>query len=333
MSQIALISCTKSKKGYTCAAKDLYSASCRFRLAYEYASLIADDIYILSAKHGLLGKDEVIVPYNETLIEKTANERREWADKVLNQLSQVADLENDKFILLAGQTYIENLVPNLRHCWRPLKNHSQGQWISRLRGLIETEKESDKTKVLHRIFNDVPHLDWTMIDEVPFNNGIYIVFEKGEMFEGLERVTRIGTHRSQDRLKSRLRQHFISGNIKSSTFRKNIGRAMYQMVDPGDNGDEDMESSISDYLREHFSFICFPVEDGRERLRLEEAIISTFNQNLSFGPGGNWLGLKSPVTEISGSGLWNRQGLNKEPLTDLELERIKWLVRFGWGKQ
>lgn len=328
ISQIALISCTKSKNEGACAAKDLYSASYRYNLAYKYAGLIADRIFILSAKYGLLKEDELIGPYDETLNDKSVGERRQWAETVVNQLSQVADLKNDRFILLAGQTYLENIEPQLRYVWRPLKHYQQGLWIPRLRHLIEIEKGTDKAKVLHMLFNDAPRFDWTRVREVPFKNGIYIMFEKGEFFEGLERVTRIGTHRGQNRLKARLRQHLKSGNIESSIFRKNIGRAVSGMIDPN-GSDQNIELVISGYLRNNFSFICFPVEEERERLRLEEAIISTFNQHPSFGPSENWLGHNSPVPEISDSGLWNRQGLKKEPVNDLELERIKQLLRFS----
>lgn len=329
MSKIALISCTKRKRESPCAAKDLYSASLWFRTAYEFAELVADDIFILSARYGLLEKDKVIDPYEEVLNDKPFSERQAWADKVIGQLSRAADLNNDQFILLASQTYLENLIPHLQSNWRPLHHFRQGEQISRLRYLIDIEKENVKAKVLHMLFNDSPRFDWNRIQEVPFKNGIYIMFEKGEVFEGLDRITRVGTHRRQGRLKDRLRQHFLSGNIKSSILRKNIGRALYGMVEPGDCDNEDLESGISDYLRANLSFACFPVEEEKERLRFEEAIISTLNHQPSFAPGDNWLGLRSPIIEISRSGLWNKQGLDKKPLTDLELEQIKQLLRFG----
>lgn len=70
-------------------------------------------------------------------------------------------------------------------------------------------------------------------------------------------------------------------------------------------------------------------ESPRFRLALEEGIIATLNSHPSFGPGNNWLGLSSPVPEIASSGLWNKQGLDGQPLSDSELERIKWFTRFG----
>lgn len=63
-------------------------------------------------------------------------------------------------------------------------------------------------------------------------------------------------------------------------------------------------------------------------MRLEEGIIATLNKSSDFGPSSSWVGLSSPVTEIVKSGLWNRQGLDGRLLSDEELERVKWLVRF-----
>jgi len=88
--KIALISCTSRKKSYKCQAKDLYSESSRFQLAFSFAKLIADKIFILSAKYGLIPENMIIEPYNETLKDKSTQERRAWAEMVLNELRKVA---------------------------------------------------------------------------------------------------------------------------------------------------------------------------------------------------------------------------------------------------
>ena len=51
---------------------------------------------------------------------------------------------------------------------------------------------------------------------------------------------------------------------------------------------------------------------------IKEGIIASLNRHSSFGPSSNWLGLHSPVPEIANSGLWNRQGLLGQPLSDEE---------------
>ena len=60
-----------------------------FKLSYLFAKMIGcDDIYVLSAKYGLLNEEEIIEPYDETLNRKNITERRNWADKVIAQLKK-----------------------------------------------------------------------------------------------------------------------------------------------------------------------------------------------------------------------------------------------------
>ncbi|QXM05457.1 DUF6884 domain-containing protein [Crassaminicella indica] len=350
--RIALISCTSSKKTYKCPARELYSESPRFRLAYDFAKLVSDKIFILSAKYGLVPEDRVIEPYNETLKEKSAQERRNWGDTVLNELRKVSDIEHDEFIVLAGKVYNEKLLPHLSKFWIPLKGKALGKWIPELERLIHLEKETDKVDVLHMLFNGLPRLDWMMIDEIPYQNGIYIMFEKGESYRGMDRIVHIGTHRSQGRLRKRLKDHFEKEDADGSIFRKNIGRAFLNMnSDPylrvweidmhhsknvrnyghlvNARLETELEAKISQYLRNNITFVCFPVDEEAERLRLKKGIIATLNKHQMFGPSNNWLGLNSPVLDIANSGLWNRQGLKGQLLSDEELERVKWLARFG----
>jgi len=55
---LGLISCTKSKRNYSCPAKEMYSASELFRKAYDNCIKNYDHVAILSAKYGLLLPDE-----------------------------------------------------------------------------------------------------------------------------------------------------------------------------------------------------------------------------------------------------------------------------------
>lgn len=113
--KIALISCTSSKKDYTCRASEMYSPSPRFSLAYTYAKQVADVVYIISAKYGLLPKDQVIEPYNETLIGKSVTERKAWSDHVVEALRMMHSLDTDSFVILAGNVYNAYLLPSIRN--------------------------------------------------------------------------------------------------------------------------------------------------------------------------------------------------------------------------
>ena len=201
---------------------------------------------------------------------------------------------------------------------------------------------------LHKVLGGLQVYKWHEIDDIPFKNGIYIVFEEGEIYNGFKRIVRVGTHTGQNRLKKRLKIHFIQEDQYSSIFRKNIGKAMLNRdQDPllakwtlsrekaSKLGAEDkkkikcVESRVSDYMRGVFTFCVFRVESKDERLRFEEAIIATLNQAEDFKDSisDKWLGNSSPEKKISQSGMWLKQGLNAKPLTNDEMIRLTELIR------
>jgi len=347
--RIALISCSKLKKTYKCRASELYSASTLFSLSHEYAKANADRVYILSAKHGLVGENEMIEPYNETLNEKSPSERQAWSRMVLNQLKQVCDIQRDEFIILAGKHYYEYLLPYLPNTALPLGKLSLGKRIEFLQRNLTypAETVSGQTATaerLHRLFSGLPLYNWQTIDDIPFQDGIYIVFEKGEIYKGCSRIVRVGTHTSQGRLKQRLKDHFVRENHNGSIFRKNIGKAMLNRDrDPylpiwtldtskapnigkeNKNKETEIERRVSAYMRDAFTFCVFKVETKEERLRLEEAMIATLNQTDDFKASVDWLGNSSPEWEIRQSGLWLKLGLDAEPLTNDEMLRLSQL--------
>ncbi|MEN6326010.1 MAG: DUF6884 domain-containing protein [Syntrophomonas sp.] len=347
MSRIALISCTSLKENYACPAKELYSKSPTFRLAYAFANIIADDIYILSAKYGLVTKDQVLAPYNETLLDKSENQKKEWGSNVLEQLKNKVSLEEDKFVILAGNNYCKYLLPAISNYWLPLEGRRQGERQPALQRLIAFERETNLCKAVNQFFNMMPRMDYQMISKIPYENGIYIMFEKGQKYGELDRIVRVGTHTSDDRLKSRLKDHFIRRNKDGSIFRKNIGKALLNNKNDSylniwsldtskpinkDFIDEvkqaEIENSVSEYLCNNITFVCFPVSKKEDRLRIEEALISLLNKSGDFYPDNNWLGKFSPVSKICESGLWLTAGLDAEPLTAEEFGFIKESVRF-----
>lgn len=91
--KIALISCGKMKQNYRCEARELYAPSQLFTLSYQYAKRYADQIYILSAKYGLLSKTDVIEPYDLTLTDLPLKRQQAWANYVLTQLKAKCDPE------------------------------------------------------------------------------------------------------------------------------------------------------------------------------------------------------------------------------------------------
>jgi hypothetical protein len=286
----------------------------------------------------------VLKPYNQTLNEMGRQQQLSWANSVLRALQKECDIESDSFILLAGNTYCRDLVSHLPNHSLPLAGLRMGERMAYLKKLLNDSTEHIPNTMcdrLHKLFCSMPRYTWEQIREVPFTNGIYIIFEKGEQYRGMERIVRVGTHTSSDRLKTRLLNHFVNENHDGSIFRKNIGKAILNAhCDPylanwtidtskpenraywDVDKNADTERRVSKFLRENFTFTVFQVTDKVERLRMEEAIIAALNAEPEFMPSLKWSGRYSPEQEIRESGLWLKRGLNGKPLTEEEFSRL-----------
>jgi hypothetical protein len=127
--KIFLLSCVKSKQPFRTRAADLYT-SALFKKMLRYAQCNKpDEIFILSAKYGLLARDDMIDPYEQTLNNMPVAERRDWAQRVLRTLRDRVDLERDQFTILAGDKYRSLLLPHLRHYSIPMEGLAFGQQL------------------------------------------------------------------------------------------------------------------------------------------------------------------------------------------------------------
>lgn len=136
MKKIVLISCVSKKLAHPASAQDLY-VSPLFRLNLQYArKLQPDAIYILSAKHGLLDLNAEVEPYNLTLNDMRTHEVQAWAEQVLEQIKQRADLCKDHFVFLAGQKYRKFLVPRLASYEIPMQGLTIGRQLQFLSGRV-----------------------------------------------------------------------------------------------------------------------------------------------------------------------------------------------------
>ena len=137
MKKIVLISCASKKLGKKSKAKDLY-VSPLFKYNLRYAnSLNPDKIFILSAEYGLLDLEQEVEPYDKTLNSMKQEDIKAWAERVLNQLKEVSDINNDKFIFLAGEKYRKYIIQHLPNYEIPLKGLGIGR---QLKFLKEAEK-------------------------------------------------------------------------------------------------------------------------------------------------------------------------------------------------
>jgi hypothetical protein len=139
---LALISCTKTKASYACAASELYRPSTFFRMAFELAGRIADRILILSAKYGVVRPTDVVEPYEQTLVGASRSERRRWSEMVHDQLQRAPEYKEARCILwFAGENYRENLLPLVnadgKTCRVPMTGLPQGEQLAWLRAHLD----------------------------------------------------------------------------------------------------------------------------------------------------------------------------------------------------
>ncbi|MCL1947629.1 MAG: hypothetical protein FWF51_10865 [Chitinivibrionia bacterium] len=139
MGRIALISCAKQKCNLPrTKAKNMY-ASPLFKKSLEYVKnkLKPNKTFILSAKYGLLELEQEIDIYDETLKDKSKKEKREWAEKVFDQIKLKCNIEIDEFIFLAGKIYYKNLInllPNREKVKILMENYKIGKRLHFLKG-------------------------------------------------------------------------------------------------------------------------------------------------------------------------------------------------------
>ena len=202
---------------------------------------------------------------------------------------------------------------------------------------------------LHQLFASKKRYSFPFNESEMPSNGIYILFEKGEIAHNTERIVRIGTHTGDGRLVPRLKEHFLKEKKDRSIFRKNIGRAILSksnddfleqwnwdltsrenkdnflpLLDAGKQ--KQIEKEVTKYIQEHFSFVVFEVPSKSERLDLESKIISTISLCQDCEASTSWLGNSSPISKIQQSGLWLVQGLYKTPLDEDDYAKIENLL-------
>jgi len=128
--EIGLVSCVKSKRDEPATPKELYTSD-YFQKMRIYTEQHHDDWWILSAKHGLLNPDgDPIEPYDETLSGARKARKREWAEKVAEQLEDEGLLSEDiTLVLHAGKDYYGELLPLIQDTEVSIEIPTEGLYI------------------------------------------------------------------------------------------------------------------------------------------------------------------------------------------------------------
>jgi hypothetical protein len=151
---ITLIACSATKLEKACMAKDMYQGSL-FKKSLEYALKTTNpkNIYILSAKYGLVGLEQEIEPYDKTLRDMDEEETSSWAEMVLDKLEDLyEDLAELQISILAGKAYYEPLLPSIKNYDLPLEGLRIGESMKELDELVTAElnklTEEDRMEVI-----------------------------------------------------------------------------------------------------------------------------------------------------------------------------------------
>jgi hypothetical protein len=136
MQTVYLIACCARKQSHPAPASELY-ASALFHKSLAVARQTGNDIWILSARYGLLALDSVIAPYDETLAHMSPAARKQWAVRVAGALRERYRLADTHFVFLAGQRYAGELLPSLPNTLCPLAGLRIGQLLQFLQRQLQ----------------------------------------------------------------------------------------------------------------------------------------------------------------------------------------------------
>nr|DAQ28197.1 MAG TPA: YaaA [Caudoviricetes sp.] len=130
---IIFIGCGKRKNSYKCPAKMMYQGNF-FKTCLSYAKTLTveNNIYILSAKYGVLNLTDIIEPYDKTLNNMDRQEKAQWSKMVKHQL-QEKNLLGKEAMFLCGKNYYISILDNFSRALIPLAGLSgmgyQIQWM------------------------------------------------------------------------------------------------------------------------------------------------------------------------------------------------------------
>lgn len=133
--RVVLVACCGKKLPYPAPARELYQSEL-FRKSRAYAEQHGDEWLILSALHGVVHPDATVAPYDQTLNDMPAEDRRAWSARVARQLAAYAA---DELTVLAGAAYC-GLVHEFENVTRPMEGLGIGQQLAYLLSTTTTQE-------------------------------------------------------------------------------------------------------------------------------------------------------------------------------------------------
>ena len=137
--RIGLITCTRNKAMKACRARDLYGVSPDFSSLVEFAEQHYAKTFVVSARHGLVGLDQWLEPYDRALSEFTEEERSSWATFIVANLkAEGADSSQTVYIHADDlyRTHLENALFSSGICsrWLDYREVPSVEWLKETEG-------------------------------------------------------------------------------------------------------------------------------------------------------------------------------------------------------
>lgn len=319
---IILVSCVKTKRSESAAAKDLYISDL-FLKERSYAESTGQPWYILSAEHGLVLPDQKLDPYERYLPKESASYRRTWGLRVIEQLKQISGSLGDKVIEVhAGAVYLEAIQSGLEsHGAKVIAawgGKSFGQILKWYADGARREGEGttngpgtdlqDAGKLVESLLREsealspleflatrstglkVPGLYSWWVDDAgasDLTSGLGYLIRPGLIYAGLAGATHWPSgKRSTNTLWLRIATMHLGKKIQFSTFRLTLGAILANEV--GRN--EVDEEGLSIWMEAHLRVVAVPFEDADSLGEVETKVLEKLDPPL------NLMGM--PITEI-----------------------------------
>ena len=304
---LVLVGCAKQKRATAAPAQDLYTSPL-FRKSRAYAESTGIAWFVLSAKHGLVGPEAVLEPYDVTLSRTSRDYRREWARRVLRQLDEACgSLDGRSIEIHAGTAYTSSLRPLLESrgavVVEPLQGLRQGQrlaWYGSRSGdatasvvvleaseiaasLTSPSSRQSPAEFLATGGDGLrrPGLYSWWVDgrgAADLSLGLGHPVAAGLIYAGLAGATRSRSgRRSSNTLWGRISGMHLGGRHEFSTFRLSLGSVLAAAEGLADIDEE----ALTIWMHEHLLVAAVPVADADGLDGLESAILRTLDPPLN----------------------------------------------------
>jgi hypothetical protein len=100
---VGLVACCKTKLGRPAPARELYQGTL-FKLSVAWLEPRVDGWAILSAKHGVVMPDQVVEPYEQTLVGASRRAVADW--NVAANMDLRTMFPGRRFLVIAGKAYM-----------------------------------------------------------------------------------------------------------------------------------------------------------------------------------------------------------------------------------